>query len=255
MTPDPGAAADLETLLGVQELDTVISQLEHRRAALPERHELGDVEAALTRLDGRAAAVRAERDGLMKRQEDLEQQIGALTSRRRSIEERLYGARGGAARDLQAMDDEVRHLRQRRSELEDAELELMVAAEPLDAELGELTAERERVLAVALRLRSVIGEAEASIDDELADRRAVRASAAGSVPQDLLDRYEALRARLGGTGAARLVGNRCSGCHLELPAMEVDRIRRLAPGTVVTCEQCGRILAPESRGERGSAPS
>ena len=51
-------------------------------------------------------------------------------------------------------------------------------------------------------------------------------AAAATVPADLLARYERLRTTLAGTGAARLVGGSCSGCHLTLPAMEVDRIRK-----------------------------
>ena len=31
-----------------------------------------------------------------------------------------------------------------------------------------------------------------------------------------------LRAHLGGVGAARLVGDRCDGCHLTLPSVELE---------------------------------
>ena len=41
---------------------------------------------------------------------------------------------------------------------------------------------------------------------------------------------------------ARLTGGRCDGCHLSLPAVELDRIRHEAAGTLEYCEQCGRIL-------------
>ena len=61
---------------------------------------------------------------------------------------------------------------------------------------------------------------------------------------DLLARYEQLRSKLGGTGAARLVGGSCSGCHLTLSSMELDRVRKAPPDAVITCEQCGRILVP-----------
>jgi predicted nucleic acid-binding Zn-ribbon protein len=53
-----------------------------------------------------------------------------------------------------------------------------------------------------------------------------------------------LRTRLKGTGAARLIGHRCDGCHLELSSAEVERIRATTPDSVVTCDQCGRILVP-----------
>ena len=37
----------------------------------------------------------------------------------------------------------------------------------------------------------------------------------------------------------------CMGCHLQLPATEVDRLKRLEPDTLVFCDQCGRILVRE----------
>ena len=71
-----------------------------------------------------------------------------------------------------------------------------------------------------------------------------RATEAALLPSALADRYEILRAHLNGTGAARLVGSHCDGCHLELSSAEVEKIRALPPGNVATCEQCGRILVP-----------
>jgi uncharacterized protein len=71
-----------------------------------------------------------------------------------------------------------------------------------------------------------------------------RSAEAAQLPTALSDRYETLRARLKGTGAARLIGNRCDGCHLELASVEVEKIRALPAGEVATCEQCGRILVP-----------
>ncbi|MGH9281886.1 MAG: zinc ribbon domain-containing protein, partial [Acidimicrobiales bacterium] len=69
-----------------------------------------------------------------------------------------------------------------------------------------------------------------------------RATCAGAVPTDLLATYEKLRARLGGIGAARLVGPSCTGCHLTLPAQELARIKREALDALILCDQCGRIL-------------
>lgn len=243
MTADTGRQP-LEVLLELQDLDTVISQLHHRRAALPERQELARVTASLSEIGKRTAEIQESRGELLARQQALEEEIASITARRESLEQRMYAARGTPARDLQAMDEEIGHLRQRRDQMEDAELELMVALEPLDAELATLDARSAALRAEASQLSGALGAAEGEIDTELASQEAARAAAASGVPEDLRSRYESLRARLGGTGAARLVGNRCSGCHLELPSMEVERIRHLPAGTVVTCEQCGRILVP-----------
>lgn len=240
----PGSRPPLEVLLEVQDLDTAISQLQHRRSTLAERQELSRVTAALNELGTRFSELQASRAELAGRQKALEAEISTTSARREALEQRMYAARGAPARDLQAMDDEIRHLRDRREQMEDAELEVMVALEPLDAELATLESRGAALRADGARLRDTLTASETEIEAQLEGEVAKRAHAAATLPEDLRSRYESLRARLGGTGAARLVGSRCSGCHLELPSMEVERIRHLPPGTVVTCEQCGRILVP-----------
>ncbi len=232
----------LRRLLAVQDLDTSIATLRHRKATLPERADLRAAEAKLAELSEQVADSTARRHELLDRQGELERRVAALDVRRRAIEERMYGARGVAARDLQAMDDEVRGLASQRDRLEEEELELMEAQEPLDAALAELLDEQSALAEAVQGLRAALAAAEAAIEAELSTLELSRRAAAAGLPPDLARRYEEIRARTKGVGAARLVGNRCEGCHLELPAMEVDRIRRLPDDAVVTCEQCGRIL-------------
>jgi len=231
----------LQRLLQVQDHDTAVDQQRHRKATLPPRAELARVDARLAELAQRAATVGAERDELGARQADLEAQIASARARRAEIEKRMYAGQA-AARDLQAMDEETKHLARHVTELEDRELEVMEALEPLDAQLAADAAERAELDEAAAGHRALLAEEEQAIDREIAADQAARDAAAAEVPPDLLKRYEALRAKLGGTGAARLVGDSCAGCHLVLPSMEVDRIRKAPPDAVITCEQCGRIL-------------
>ncbi|MEZ5140978.1 MAG: C4-type zinc ribbon domain-containing protein [Acidimicrobiales bacterium] len=51
-----------------------------------------------------------------------------------------------------------------------------------------------------------------------------------------------MRSQLGGVAVARLHGGACGGCHLQLPAAEVDRIKHLPEDQLATCEECGRLL-------------
>jgi predicted nucleic acid-binding Zn-ribbon protein len=232
----------LVRLLEVQDHDTAIDQLRHRREALPERAELDSTETRLSVLDRRTKEVGTQRDELASRQSGLEQQIEASKSRRAELERRMFGGQVTAPRELQAMDDEVKHLVRHIAELEDREIEVMEALEPLDAELTTGEIERVALEEEAIRLRDAIALSEASLGADLAVQSAERDGAAGGVPQELLARYEQLRKKLGGTGAARLIGGSCGGCHLALPSMEVDRIRKALPDTIITCDQCGRIL-------------
>ncbi len=238
----------LAVLIRVQDLDTAISQHEHRRAALPERRELAE-------LNARGAAVRRRTAELDERGAELagglahlEEQTTAVVARRRALEDRLSGARGAAGRDLAAIESEIGQLRSRLGQLEDEEIVLLEEQEPLEAERDAHRAELAELAERAAELTRRIAEADAEIDGELVSLRAARGDQAALLPEALARRYEDLRARLGGTGAARLIGDRCDGCHLTLPSAEVDRIRHLPPDAVATCEQCGRILVRASLG-------
>ncbi|HEY2429301.1 MAG TPA: C4-type zinc ribbon domain-containing protein [Acidimicrobiales bacterium] len=147
-----------------------------------------------------------------------------------------------ASRDLQAMADQLGALKRRQGTQEDAELEIMEALEPIEERLAALhdrwtVLDHERT-----ELEAAVAAAEAVIDADLTATTAARADAAAAVAPELLATYERLRQRLGGVGAAPLVGSSCGGCHLTLSASELDHIRRLPADAVVTCEQCGRIL-------------
>jgi predicted nucleic acid-binding Zn-ribbon protein len=231
-----------DTLLRVQDLDTLISQLQHRKASLPERLELDALEGREADLARRVGEVGAARQALVTREEELEVRISAFNERRQAIEARMLADRSSAARDLQAMNEEIGHLDALKVELEDAELALMVEQEPIDAQFDQLTSEQAEVTDTLGTLRVKVADAEKEIETELAAALPQREREAAGLPSDLAERYEKLRTRLKGTGAARLIGHRCDGCHLELPSVEVDRIRHLPPDEVVTCDQCGRIL-------------
>ena len=138
MTDDP-----LAHLLAVQDLDTTITQLQHRRAALVESSGLAAVEGQLASLEAERADAAARRAVLTATQKDLEEQIAVISERSGAIEKRMYAATSSSGRDLQAMNEEVRHLTERRAELEELELVAMLEQDPIDAELAALR-ERDR---------------------------------------------------------------------------------------------------------------
>ncbi|HYF46903.1 MAG TPA: C4-type zinc ribbon domain-containing protein [Acidimicrobiales bacterium] len=231
-----------EDLLVVQDHDTTTDRLNHRRASLPERDELARRMDAIAALERETAGVQEQRDEIARNLKRLEDEVASLEARIAEVDRTLYGGTVTAARELQALQDELQSLQRRQRTLEDDELELMERAEPLDAELERLAAERTAADAEAERLTAAVAEAEAGIDAELAEVESQRAEAVANVAEDLLAEYERLRVQLGGVGVARLVNGSCGGCHLALSAVEVDRIRREPPDAMVHCEECGRIL-------------
>jgi predicted nucleic acid-binding Zn-ribbon protein len=232
----------LESLLVVQGHDLNADQLRHRRASLPERTDLAEREAHVARLDDELSILGERVGELARSQKRFEDEIASIEARAAEEDTRLYSGSVTGVRELQSLQDEVAGLRRRARAMEDDLLDVLEALEPLQDEVSRLEDERDRLMAGVDELLGVIREAEAAIDGELAEVEAARAEAAADVPDDLLAMYGRLREKLGGIGVARLEGGRCQGCHLTLPATEVDAIRRAPEGAVVTHEECGRIL-------------
>lgn len=235
-------ASPLDRLLEVQVHDTALDQLRHRRDHLAEKAELraladeiAAVEASMRELDARLAEI----EQAQRRAED---DLASLEAKLGATHTLLYSGSVTATRELQALQEEVAALARRRSDLEDAVLEVLTAKEPLDAERGVLTARRDELDRRGGELAVAVAEAEVAIDAEIAAQGRARADVAVGLPEDLLARYGRLRQSHGGIGVAALVNGRCSGCHLSLPAIEIDAIRHLPPEAVAHCDQCGRIL-------------
>jgi predicted nucleic acid-binding Zn-ribbon protein len=234
----------LEDLLVVQEHDSAADRLHHRRETLPEQARLSEVEKDLADTDAALAEVGSQRDEVARRQQRHEDELASIETKIADVDRKLYSGTVTAPRELQAMQADVTSLKRHRSDVEDQVLVAMGDREPLDTEVRRLEAQRAALEAESEALGAAIAEASAEIDAELAVELDARKAAAAAIPDELLSQYERLRARLDGVGAARLVNGRCSGCHLTLPATELDRIRHGDPDTVVLCDQCGRILVP-----------
>lgn len=234
--------ADLQRLLDVQDRDLALDQLRHRRETLPDRAELAGHRQAIARIGGALSTLTDELTELTRAQKKLEDEVAIVEAKAAAETKKLNSGTVTAPREIQALSDEIDALGRRQRALEDDELELMERAEPLSAEVERLEAERDAATAEAERLGAAVAEQEQAIDAEVAGISAERDTAACEIPPELLATYEKLRAKLGGVGAARLEGDRCMGCHISLPAMEVDAIRHLPPDTLATHEECGRIL-------------
>ncbi|PIE21558.1 MAG: hypothetical protein CSA64_01475 [Arachnia propionica] len=140
---------------------------------------------------------------------------------------------------------EIERLKSRISDLEDAQLEVMEQLEEATAELARLT---ERQAEVDRDLRQAVSERDgrgAELKAEAMEVAATRKKLAATIPTDLSELYERLRAH-SGLGAAKLHRGRCGGCQLELTLADMDAIRKAAPVEIVRCPECDRILVRTS---------
>ena len=142
--PDPPPTPQLSLLLELQEADLALDRLAYRRRELAERVAVSELGGEHAELAARVAEAREQRDKLASQQVTLDQRSEAVGGRIAAIEQRLRSGRAGSYRDEQAMGEEVASLAHLRREIEDQELEVMEALEPLDQELAVLTASSAR---------------------------------------------------------------------------------------------------------------
>ncbi|HVM13152.1 MAG TPA: C4-type zinc ribbon domain-containing protein [Egibacteraceae bacterium] len=240
----PASPAEQRRLLALQQADTAIRQLRHRRANLPEQQAVDENAEMLSRISMEYADSRERLEQLARSQKRYEDDIAVVESRRKSEEGRMYSGLITSEKEVQALRSEISSLRARKNDLEDALLEVMEEAEDLEsmvltlkerhAELTDRVAELEEARDVAAR----------DIDAELAERQRERQAIAAEVPAEAAEYYEELRERKEGVAVAALVGRTCQGCRLALTAVEFEEVHERSQRGLARCEQCGRILVP-----------
>jgi len=231
-----------DQLLVLQEHDTTVEQLQHRRASLPEREQLVAHRREVVVIEEQRVGVQQQRDDVARTQKRLEDEVASVEAKVADVHGKLYGGSVTSPRELQALQDDEAALKRHQGNVEDKVLEQMELAVPLDDELERLAVAAVDSEAAATHAEQAIMVAEAEIDVELAAVSAERDAIAGAVDSGLVERYEQLRHDLGGIAVARLVGANCGGCHLTLSSMELDRVRHSPPDEMVFCGECGRLL-------------
>jgi len=236
------AAPAYEQLLVVQELDTTMDQRRHRIAHHPLKAEIEAVDAQVVDVAATVAEVEARQHDLQRDLKRLADEVAMIDEKRSQVDGRLYDGSVTATKDLLALQDEAKMLLDRKSGIEDDELELMESLEEVDTELQPSVARREQLAAERQQLDESLTVDTAELEVDLVSIAEQRSDAESEVPAELLAHYERLRVDFGGVAVAKLVGSTCDGCHMTLSAVAIDQIKKQPDDAVVTCDDCGRLL-------------
>lgn len=230
--------ADQRVLLEVAALDARIRQAEHARVNPPQAARVQELLAQRQTLSQELSVRLGARDDLRAEIARIESDVAIVDARRVRDTERL--AQTSHAKEAQGYESELAALARRKSDLEDAELEVMDRLEQADAAVAAqeslIASTNEEGAELSAAAKRLVAEATATIEAATRDRAAV----AAGVPADLLALYERLAAR--GTGAAMLRARTCEACHMVLSGTDLQSLRAAADDAVVTCPECGSIL-------------
>jgi predicted nucleic acid-binding Zn-ribbon protein len=242
--PTPHVIADpfvQVRLLDLQAVDTALSQLAHRRRALPELALIEDANKRASEIRVQQVDAETAVADLAAEQRRLEADIDNVRQRADKDQARMISA-GVPAKEVSGLQHEVASLARRQSVLEDELLEVMEQRESADVQVADLIRSAEAIAAERAAAVEARDEVFAEIDATEAKRRIERDELATQIPSDLLDLYEKVRQANGGVGAAMLRQHRCEGCRLELAGSELSAVRNAKPDQVLRCENCRRIL-------------
>jgi uncharacterized protein len=230
----------LQLLFALQEIDSAIDVLRHRRSHLPEAQALAATTAAITKLDTEAAALGKERDVLTTQEHGLEAEDATLTKKLTTVQVQL--AKSIMPKEAEALQHEINSLKGLRSALEDRELELLDTIEPIETRLSGIAAEIAPLHEQADAQRAAVASATAAVDAEIAEASARRVAAAADIDVDAVGRYDKLRSHFGGIAIARIDHGTCLGCNMKISNKELEAIKAAPPDAEVNCDECGRLL-------------
>ena len=228
-------------LIELQKIDTTILSCSVRLANLP---EIEQIKAIHKRLEDAAIELKVVETELEDVSIDLrrsEVDVEAVVERMKKDEARLNSG-AASPKELEQTQHELATLAKRKAELEDGELDIMMRFDSVKKRLDELASDEVGLKQLELELNVRLENSKSEINSELESAKVARAVLVPQIERSLYDLYEKVRASANGVGAALLIGNKCDGCHLEINAIERERIKGLDAEEVLRCEECRRIL-------------
>lgn len=229
---------DLEKLIVLQGLDVEASRLRDEIATLPKRiAELAaNVDAARAQLT--STVEKLAKEEALRRRLELEikdhQQKAARLRKQMDIVTTTTQAT--------ALEHEISFAEREVTRLEDQELESMERTDQLEAarnDAEETLANTERTHAShSSQAAEALERARLALNDVEAQRAALRPQI-GENPLSMYDRI--VKAK--GTGLAEGVDQKCSACQMLVRPQRWNDLRdRSNNDTILTCENCGRML-------------
>lgn len=230
--------AEQRILLDIADLDARLRQADHARSNPPQAARVQELLAQRQRQSQELATRLGARDDIRAELARVESDVAVVDARAERDAQLLQTVT--SPKDAQGLEHELASLARRKSDLEDAQLELMERLEEADAQV----AAQEALIALTndegARLSAEGKDAVAAATAQFEAATRDRAAVAATVPAELLALYERLAAR--SAGAALLRRQTCEGCRMVLSGTDLQAIRQAPDDAVLTCPECGCIL-------------
>jgi len=230
--------ASQSALLRLSEVDMAIVHIKKEITKAIESPELVELRNIQSELAGELIAARTIVENFASAQHRADDDLHLVDERIAKDKDRL--AQTASPKDAQGLQSEIQSLERRKSDLEDAELELLAELEKANTELLEVT---ERKLANSVELEALQQKIQVHIDELKSKGRkhtADREILIGKISDEVLKKYATLAARQVAVGA---IENRsCTACRMGLTANVIDGINSLSEDELGVCPECQAFI-------------
>jgi Zn-ribbon protein, possibly nucleic acid-binding len=228
--------SELEQLLILQDRQQKIRQIQAEIKTLPlERSHLESQLAAsaagVDALKQKARQVEIER-------KKLELDVGTRTESISRLKTQQYQTRKND--EFQALGHEIERYENEIRKLEDQELELMIEADKLKAEVEAAEKSARATKDTISRQLTDLETKSKALGSQQQGLETEREALATQIDADLLDQFERLFNSKGDAAVVAVEHGVCTGCHMKVTTATASRVK--AGKEIVSCENCGRIL-------------
>ena len=228
---------ELERLIRLQQVDTTIEEARRRVAAHPER--LAEADARLSEATERVDSARQRLKDSHDARRALEKDAAVFQTRVTKYKDQLLEVKTN--REYQALQHEIATAHTDLGAVEEKELERMLEADALAAEVAQAEA------ALVAQKKAVEGEKAAlaaelaSVETTLAEAESQRTRLLAETEPRLVALFEQVaKVRKGIALSAATRDGACSVCHVRMRPVMFQQVRQ--NDSIIQCEYCQRIL-------------
>ena len=171
---------------------------------------------------------------------DRELETASTTAKLEATIERLYSGRVKNPRELTDLQKEVEYLRRRRTDLEDKQLEAMIALEQKTTRAAMANEEYTVVQAAWRTENAELSQEYDELREELAKLLGQRKAVLKHIGESDVAEYDALRRLRRGVAIVAVKNGMCRACNVQVPTRDLERAQQT--DEFYYCSGCERIL-------------
>ena len=233
--------SELEQLLILQDREQKIRQIRTEIETVPLRRKSLEAELAESKTSVETLRQRVRQAEVDRKK--LELDVGTRAESVSRLKTQQYQTRKND--EFQALGHEIERYENEIRKIEDDELELMVLADKIKADLAAEETKAAATRDSIARQTADLDEKSKALESQLQGLTTDRSNLATKIDEDLLARFERLFKSKGDAAVVAIEHGVCTGCHMKVTTATAAGVK--AGKEIVSCENCGRILYDAQR--------